>query len=107
MGVPGTDLRSIKDYEPIPALLDMEAVEATGGQASNIGNEGEQEMDEGMMQEIMALVQQIGPEVAIQALTTLAQNPEAVQAMSSAGGPPGAPGMAPAGPQGALSGLQV
>jgi hypothetical protein len=95
MGVPGTDLRSIPDYEPIPALYDMESVEATGGEASDIQWEGVQDMEE-VQQQIMALIQQIGPEVALQAL----------QAAAQGGQEQGPPMGAPAGPQGALSGLQ-
>jgi hypothetical protein len=95
MSVPGTDMRSIPDYEPIPALYDMESVEATGGEASDIQWEGVQDMEE-VQQQIMALIQQIGPEVALQALQAAAQGGQEQ-------GPPMGP---PAGPQGALSGLQ-
>jgi hypothetical protein len=127
--VPGTDLRSIKDYEPIPALYDMESVEATGGRASEVSMEEEMMgMEQGMapggpggapggevppeqQAEIMSLVAQIGPDVAIQALTALAQGigggAEPPGGPMGAGAPPSPPGGGMGGPMGALSGLTV
>lgn len=103
-GVPGTDLRSIPDSSPIPALYDMDSVEATGGEASDIGNEGgdvDTSMTPEMHQEIMSLIEEIGPEIVLKALQGLAKK---VSPEPEGMGPPGGEMPTMAAP-GALMGL--
>jgi hypothetical protein len=119
--IPGTDLRSIPDFEAIAPIRDMEAVEKTGGKASDIQLEEEDTMNEeiGPEQhaEIMSLVDQLGAEASIAALTAAVgsggpegpggpEMPPGPPGMGGPGGPPpGMGGGAPGGPQGILSNL--
>lgn len=112
-GVPGTDLRSIPDYEPIPALYDMEAVEATGGEASDInylegeeGMEGPEQKGLGPKEhaEMMELINEIGPDIVMMVLEKLAENPQMIEMLATGGMPPGGPDMPPGGPGGAPAG---
>ncbi len=110
MAIPGTDLRSIPDFEAIAPIRDMASVEATGGKASDIQLEGVESMNEEMgpeiHAEIMGLVEQLGPQASLAALQG------AVDAQSQGPAPGGMPGgsggpgmMSPSGPQGILSNL--
>jgi hypothetical protein len=126
--VPGTDMRSIPDNAPIPALMDMESVEATGGQASEVGMEGPPGAPPGgpgggaLPPELIEMIMKIGPEMVMEMLGGILSNPDMMAKLEGAGGPPGAPpgppgmggppGAPPAGPgpggpppQGALMGM--
>jgi hypothetical protein len=122
--VPGTDLRSIPDFEAMPAIRDMGAVERAGGQASDVqlGEEdtmNEEELSPEQHAEIMELISQLGGDAALTALREAVVKqgmPEAGPEgpggpMPGPGGPPmpGGPGPGgpmPGGPQGILSNLQ-
>ena len=103
-GVPGTDLRSIPDSSAIGALYDMDAVDASGGEASDVQLDTETPEDDSGSAELSALVDQIGVDVAIKALSAVAANPQILE-MISQGGAPSAPQDPAQGSQGALSAM--